>query len=399
MPLPNIIKHRLHAACGEAGFGLSFQFPGGVVHHFGRGDPVATVVAKDGRGAAALRSMDVVRIGEAYLSDSIDIVGDICRVLSLRAHLSDRHPLLFLRRFLSPVLRGQVRSDKAWIAEHYDEDPDFFLLFLDGRHRSYSHGLFEHADEPLEQAMTRKLEFALGAVGARAGDRILDIGGGWGAFVEFAGKRGMHVTSLTISERSRSYIQDLIDRERLPCEVRLEHFFEHEPTEPYDAIVNLGVSEHLPDYDGTLRRYHDFLKPDGRVYLDASACRIKYRVSSFTERYIFPGNGSPLCLSDYLTSLSKSALELELVRNDRESYVLTCQRWAENLDRHRDAVQHRWGVKRYRQFRIYLWGCVDGFRRDILQAYRLVLRRPSSMSSRASAASRGIRTRPSFAAD
>jgi cyclopropane-fatty-acyl-phospholipid synthase len=377
MPFPNFIKRQLHAACGDAGFGLSFQLPGGDVHHFGRGDPVATVVAKDWRGVAALRSMDVVRIGEAYLSDSIDIVGDMCRVLSLRGYLSDRHPTLFLRRFLSPMLRGQIRSDKAWIAEHYDEDPDFFLLFLDGRHRSYSHGLFERADESLEHAMTRKLEFALDAVGARPGDRVLDIGGGWGAFVEFAGQRGIHVTSLTISERSRLYIQELIDREQLPAEVRLEHFFEHQPVEPYDAIVNLGVSEHLPDYNGTLRRYYSFLKPGGRVYLDASACRIKYRVSSFTERYIFPGNGSPLCLSDYLTSLSTTALELELVRNDRASYVLTCQRWAENLEHHREMIQRRWGLKRYRQFRIYLWGCVDGFRRDILQAYRLVLRRPT----------------------
>ncbi len=122
------------------------------------------------------------------------------------------------------------------------------------------------------------------------------------------------------------------------------------------------------------------------MYLDASACRIKYQVSSFTERYIFPGNGSPLCLRDYLTALSRSPLELEVVHNDRESYVLTCQRWAENLERHRDAVQQRWGVKRYRQFRIYLWGCVDGFRRDLLQAYRLVLRRPAVIPSERGAA-------------
>jgi cyclopropane-fatty-acyl-phospholipid synthase len=291
--------------------------------------------------------------------------------------MSDRHPLLFLRRHVTPLLRGQVRSDKAWIAEHYDEDPEFFELFLDRRHRSYSQAVFESEGESLEDAMTRKLDFALAAVGAQPGDRVLDIGGGWGAFVEYAGKKGIRVTSLTISRRSREYIQALIDRDGLPCEVRFEHFFEHETAEPYDAIVNLGVTEHLPDYAGTLRRYHALLKPGGRVYLDASACRIKHQVSSFTEKHLFPGNGSPLCLADYVTALSTSPLELERVINDRESYLLTCRHWAERLDAQREVVEQRWGLRRYRQFRIYLWGCVDGFRRDIVQAYRLVLRRPA----------------------
>jgi cyclopropane-fatty-acyl-phospholipid synthase len=371
------VQQHLDRALGDAGFGLSLELPGGATHRFGRGDPVATIVAKDARGVAALGSMDVVRIGEAYLSDSIDIAGDLARVLSLRAHLSDRHPLLFLRRWLFTLAHGQVSADKAWIAEHYDEDPAFFELFLDRRHRAYSQGVFEREDEPLEDAITRKLEYALAATGLRPGDRVLDIGGGWGAFTEFAGKRGIRVTSLTISDVSRRYIQALIDCDGLPCEVRFEHFLEHQSAEPYDAVVNLGVTEHLPDYPATLARYHALLRPGARVYLDASASRIKYQVSSFTEKHLFPGNGSPLCLRDYLHALSTSPLELERVVNDRESYLLTCQRWAENLDRHRADVEARWGVKRYRQFRIYLWGCVDGFRRDIVQAYRLVLRRPT----------------------
>lgn len=360
---------------GEVDFGVAIQLPGGARHVFGEGPVVATIVASDARGASALGSFDLTRVGEAYLSGSLDVEGDLGRLLSLRRLFRDRHPLQYLARFLRPLIAGQVASDKAWISEHYDEDPEFFLLFLDSRHRCYSQAVFERDDEPLEDAMTRKLDWALGAVRARPGDRVLDIGGGWGAMVEHAGKRGIHVTSLTISEPSRRYVQTLIERDHLPCEVRFEHFFDHHPEQPYDAIVNLGVTEHLPDYAGTLRRYHDLLKPGGRVYLDASAARVKHDVSTFFERHIFPGNGSTLSLRDYMAALSGSPLEIEAVHNDRRSYGLTCRHWAQRWDRNRELVEQRWGLARFRAFRLYLWGCVDGFGRDALQAYRLVLRR------------------------
>jgi cyclopropane-fatty-acyl-phospholipid synthase len=248
-------------------------------------------------------------------------------------------------------------------------------MFLDERHRCYSQAVFASDDEPLAVAMTRKLDFALESIGAKPGDQVLDIGGGWGAFVQYAGQRGIHVTSLTISEPSRQFIQRLIDREQLPCEVRLEHFFEHRPEKPYDAIVNLGVTEHLPDYPATVQRYHELLGPGGHVYLDASAARVRHDLSAFFERYIFRGNGTPLHLPDYVTAVTRSPMQLLTVIDDRHNYLLTTQHWARELDRHREEIEQRWGRSQYRRFQIYLWGCVDGFKRDELQAYRLVLRR------------------------
>ncbi|HYE96729.1 MAG TPA: class I SAM-dependent methyltransferase [Rubricoccaceae bacterium] len=344
---------------------------------FGDGEPAFTVVVNDRRGLAALASLDTTAAGEAYLDGALDVEGDLSKLLALRDLFRDRHPLRYAYRFVRPLLFGQVASDKKWIAHHYDEDPDFYLLFLDRRHRAYSQGIFARDDEPLEDALTRKLDFAFDAVGAREGWRVLDIGGGWGAFTEYGGKRGLRVTSLTISKQSEQFITDLIARERLPCEVRREHFFEHRPEQPYDAIVNLGVTEHLPDYAGTLARYHAFLKPGGRVYLDASAARVKHDTTAFFERHIYQGNGSQLCLHEYVAAQSRTPLELETVINDRHNYTLTAKGWAENLDRHREEVERRWGRAQYRRFQLYLWGCVDGFARDVLQAYRLVLSKPS----------------------
>ena len=112
------------------------------------------------------------------------------------------------------------------------------------------------------------------------------------------------------------------------------------------------------------------------MYLDASAARRKNHVSTFFENQIFRGNGSPLSLQDYVAALSRSPLELEVVLNDRVNYGITTRRWAENLDAARATIEARWGSRQYRLFRLYLWGCVDGFARDVIQAYRLVLRNP-----------------------
>ncbi len=368
------IRKRYHAAGGHTP--VSVRTPDGRETTVGAGTPLATLVVSDEVGLDALASFDVVRVGEAYLDGHLDVEGDFSQVLALRPIFTDFHPVQYVGKFVRPLLRGQVKSDHAYIEHHYENDPDFFLSFLDKRYRAYSQGVFEHPEETLEDGISRKLDFALDAIEVGPGARVLDIGGGWGAFVEYGGQHGLHVTSLTISEASRAFVQGIIDEQGLPCEIRREHFFAHRPEAPYDAIVNLGVTEHLPDYARTLAAYRNLLRPGGRVYLDASAARRKNRVTTFFENQIFRGNGTPLSLASYTAALSRSPLELKVVLNDRVNYQITTQRWAENLDAAREMVESRWGPRQYRLFRLYLWGCVDGFSRDVIQAYRMVLRNP-----------------------
>mgnify|MGYP006213774581 CR=1 FL=1 len=119
------------------------------------------------------------------------------------------------------------------------------------------------------------------------------------------------------------------------------------------------------------------LRPGGRVYLDASAARRKHAVTDFFERHIYRGNGSQMVLHEYLAAVARSPFEVEVVHNDRHSYMLTTLAWAQNLERNRETIEARWGTAQFRRFQLYLWGCVDGFRRDIIQAYRVVLRKPA----------------------
>ena len=96
------------------------QLPGRPATVLGRGQPPATLVVNDPHGIAALSTLDILRIGEAYLAGSLDVIGDLSRLLALRDLFTDRHPLRLLYRFVRPVLFGQLRSDRAFFTEHCD---------------------------------------------------------------------------------------------------------------------------------------------------------------------------------------------------------------------------------------------------------------------------------------
>ena len=347
-------------------------------YRFGKGEPAVKVLVKDRDGLAALSGLDELRICEAYMAGSLDVVGDMLGFVSLRGALRDSHPLHTLWRRIAPLFIGRVQTDRQAIASHYDFDNEFYLTFMDPT-RCYSQAVFERDDETLEAAQRRKLDFAIDSCGMKPGDRVLDIGGGWGAFTEHAGRRGIEVTSLTISRHSEEFLTGLIQRLQLPCRVLNQDFLEFTSPEPYDAIVILGVMEHLPDYPAVLRQFQRLLKPGGRVYLDASAFREKYSKPTFVSRYIFPGDHSYFCLHEFLTAVAKTPLEVLAVYNDRHSYYLTCKAWAENLDSARDEIIRRWGEMLYRRFRLYLWGSAYAFLSRGMDAYRVVLQRPGML--------------------
>jgi cyclopropane-fatty-acyl-phospholipid synthase len=347
---------------------------GNHTYQFGNGEPKVKVYVKDPRGLAALGRMDEVGICEAYMDGSLDVAGDMLSFVSLRGLLSDRHPLHMLWRRIAPLVIGRGRTDRQAIATHYDLSSEFYLIFMDPT-RCYSHALFERDDEALETAQRRKLDFAIDACRLQPGDRVLDVGGGWGSFTEHAGQRGIRVTSLTISEESERYVSRLIHRLQLPCQVLNQDFFHHAASPPYDAIVILGVMEHLPDYASVLKQFQRLLKPGGRVYLDASAFREKYSKPTFVSRHIFPGDHSYFCLHEFLAAAAKTPMDVLSVHNDRHNYMLTCTAWAQKLEAARDEITARWGETLYRRFRLYLWGSAHAFMTRGMDAYRVVLER------------------------
>ncbi len=143
----------------------------------------------------------------------------------------------------------------------------------------------------------------------------------------------------------------------------------------------MGVIEHLPNYERVLRKFFALLKPGGLVFLDGSAARKKYELSTFMVRHIYPGNHSFLVLDDFLNKLNKTAFELLEVQDDRWSYFLTFKQWAVNLESNKDYVRSTFGDYEYRKFRLYLWGAAYEFLSRNLDCYRMILRKPEDVAA------------------
>jgi cyclopropane-fatty-acyl-phospholipid synthase len=354
------------------GPGWDLRLPDGSITRMGKASVAFCIEAVNAAGLKALKSLDELQITLAYLNCDLNLHGDILAALSLRSALIDGHPFArFWNSRVQPLLRGQVACDKKWIQSHYDEDAAFYEAFLDRKYRCYSQAEFASDTDTLETAMERKLSLAVEATSLKPGARVLDIGAGWGAFVEFAGCRGIRVTSLTISEASERYVNSLIARLNLPCRVVREHLLEYRSAEPYDAIVNLGVTEHLPDYPATIRQYERLLKPGGRIYLDASASRTP--VSTVTTSLIYPGNARFLDIAEYVKAVQESSFNLISIGNDSESYRRTIGAWAQNLEDAAKSIIARFGERQFRRFRLYLWAATHAFMTGDLEAYHLVL--------------------------
>ncbi|MFD7658906.1 class I SAM-dependent methyltransferase [Actinosynnema sp. NPDC059797] len=343
----------------------------------GPGDPRFTLVARDRRGEEALASLDQFRVAIAYLEGWLDVEGDLVSALAMRGFFRDFHPLVWLGKFAPSLLGAGTTDDRRTISAHYDRESDFFLTFLDRRHRCYTQGSFARDDEPLEDAVTRKLDIALASLDLPPDAHVLEVGGGWGAFLEHAGRRGVRVTALTLAVESERYLKALVEREGLPVSVVRRHFHEYRPGRRFDAIVNMGVTEHLPDYGRSLRRYAALLRPGGRVYLDAFAMRSRHRLSTFMTRLVYPGRSTPLLLHRYLAHVARSPFRLVELHDERHNYFLTCREWARRLDAARDEVVERWGAALHRRFRLFLWASALGFDSDLLQAYRWTLELPA----------------------
>ncbi len=352
------------------------RLPDRTAFPIGSGEPAFALQIVNEKGLEALAAFDELALAEAYLHGDLDIEGEILAALRQRPVLGDSHRLKYLAAACVRPLVGRIRRGGKRAPSQPDPGSDFFFLWLDRERHAFSHGLFENDEEPLSTAIERKFRYAFQVCGMQPGQRVLDIGGGWGAFLRFAGERGVRVTSVTDSEESAEIMRELIRRHGLACEVVMVDFLAYQAAEPFDAIVGMGVTEHLPDYRRTLAQYERLLRPGGRVYLDAYSSAPP-ALPSFVAKWVFRGHRTPLRLAEYLAEVERSRLEVVTIQSDRHSYFLTCKRWAENLEASRDEVIARWGAYLYRRSALNLWSSAHSLQSGALSAYRLVLERPA----------------------
>lgn len=275
---------------------------------------------------------------------------------------------LLVHRMLHLARANTRRGSRRNITAHYDLGNDFYRLWLDPT-MTYSSACFEHADEPLAEAQTRKYRRILDTLGARSGQHILEIGCGWGGFAEVAARDyGCEVRALTLSPSQRTYAIERAARGGWSGQVSFDLCDYRDVRARYDHIVSIEMIEavgerYWPTYYRQLARN---LTPGGRVVLqaitiDESLFRKYRRGTDFIQRHIFPGGMLPTP-ARIVSGAASAGLAVLQQRAFGTDYARTLQHWSETFNAQLAAVRAQGFDNRFvRMWQFYLAYCEAGF--------------------------------------
>jgi len=359
----------------SAGTSLSVEAPGIEAVQVGSAPARTRVVFRDGGALDALLGGHHMQLAEAFLHERIDVAGSFEDVIQVTDHLAYEAPSrvrewLWWLRFLLDR-RG---LDQRSIAHHYDRPPDFFLAWLDAT-RSYTHGFYAAADEDSTAAQARKLQHAIDVLGLEPGMEVFDMGCGWGAFLEYAGARGIRVQGITLSRDQHAFVSDRIRSQDLPCRVECVDFLDYRPGRRFDGAVFMGSLEHLPDYRHMGRFLAEHLAPQAGMYCDFVTSKQGRLGGAFMTKYIFPGVSNYVDVPGLVRVLLRAGLNVRELGDDTLSCAYTVRDWARNLEREHDALAQRHGELPVRAFLLYLWSSYHFLATNRTQAYHLVASR------------------------
>ena len=275
------------------------------------------------------------------------------------------------------------------IRHHYDVSNDFFALWLDAD-LTYTCALWDDGDagESLETAQKRKLDHLIEGARAQGARRVLDVGCGWGSLLErLVTTYGVErAVGLTLSDSQAEKLREAA----LPrTEVRVENWLDHEPDEPYDAIISIGAFEHfartglsraerIAAYRQFFDRCREWLPRGGRIALQTNIKGNNVRMDKQTVRdlmfimdIIFPESEIP-ALSEVIES-SEKRFDVVSLRNDPDHYSRTCREWLNRLRSHREEAVRIAGEENVANYERYLGSTVDHFANRHLGLSRIVL--------------------------
>lgn len=262
-------------------------------------------------------------------------------------------------------LAGRLHTrgrDRAAIAHHYDLSNDFYRLLLDD-HMAYSSAYYTSDDQSLHDAQTAKLDLVCRKLELQDGQRLLDVGCGWGSMILHAAKNfGVHATGITLSSEQRDFIAERVTQEGLGklVEVRLQDYRElSDPPATFDAVSSIEMGEHVgegnyPTYVETMR---DALKSGGLLLLQQMSRREATAPGGgpFIESYIAPDmHMRPLWQT--IRHLENAGYEVRDVEAMREQYVRTVEHWLETFENHYEEFVALQGEEVARVWRLYLIG-------------------------------------------
>lgn len=313
-------------------------------------------------------------LGESYMDGWWD-VDDLSEFFNrlLRADLYNKKPNPF--SLLATILRAKImnmqsRTRSEQVAkEHYDLGNDLYMSFLDPFNQ-YTCGYFKDTTD-LNTAQEQKLDLVCRKLGIQKGDRVLDIGCGWGGFAKFASERyGAHVTGVSISDEQITYAKELCK----DCTVDIKKMDYRDVTGSFDKVVVIGMIEHVgyKNYRTILKKVHEVLKPGGLFMLHTIGGNVSAVTNEpWINKYIFPNGLMPSIAQ--LGKAMEGLFVMEDWHNFSAYYDDTLMAWMENFDKSWGSLKKQYDDRFYRMWKYYLLCCAGSFRSRQSQLWQIVL--------------------------
>jgi cyclopropane-fatty-acyl-phospholipid synthase len=387
------LRREIEARIPDRPFAVEF-WDGTRVPETAEGGP--TFYVRSPRAAAhVLRAPGQLGLGRAYVSGELE-VDDMDAVIGL---LESWKPPALDGADRSRLLLGAVRAagltlpprppdaelrptgrrhskerDARAVRHHYDVSNEFFALFLDDS-MTYSCAVWREGAQTLEEAQEAKLEMVCRKLALQEGERVLDVGCGWGSFPLWAATRhGASVVGITLSPpqaekaRQRAEAAGVADR----VEIRVMDYRDL-AGERFDAIASIGMVEHVgaENIDVYARTLAGLLEPGGRL-LNHGITRLRHtdaEAGPFSERYVFP-DAAPLHLSRVLLALERAGFVTRHVEEFGADYAETLRHWYTRLDENLDEAVRLAGPERVRVWRLYLRAARNGFESGFTSIYQ-----------------------------
>ena len=327
-----------------------------------------------------LLSPTLYTLGRAYVEGTLEIKGRAADMIRIGSELSAAKG--DARRRPNPLwqwARHTRARDAEAIRYHYDVSNDFYAAWLDPN-MVYSCAYFENGDEDLASAQVKKIDHILRKIDLRPGQRLLDIGCGWGALaIRAAAHFGARCVGITLSENQARLARERVAQAGLEqqVEIRLQDYRDLDGE--FDRITSVGMFEHvglqhLPAY---FEKIGALLAPGGVVMnhgittTDVDARATPFGGGEFIDQYVFP-QGELAHLSTVIKAMQQGGLEVRDVENLRRHYALTCALWTENFESRFEAIGQLTDARRLRIWHVYLAGCAYAFSHDWISLYQIV---------------------------
>jgi cyclopropane-fatty-acyl-phospholipid synthase len=351
---------------------LTVRHSDGTVRSYGRGKPYFTVVVRRPEAYVRLLGNPALRFGECYMDGDLDVEGSLQQAARLSIDVRNALSGSSVVRSLSLDSRNDARRRQRQVQHAYDIGNDFFRLWLDAS-LTYSCAYFQHPDDTLEVAQANKWAHVHRKLRLEPGQRVLEIGSGWGtALVEAAERYGVSGVGVTLSQEQLARSRELAGERGVAdrVEFRLQDYQEI-AGDTFDAIYSIGMYEHIGRHHG--HRYFDkvseLLRDGGMSVLHTITKRRREGGQAWISRYIFPGTYVP-AVGEVIGHLARRRLGLIHAENLRLHYALTLEEWYRRFERHRAEVVEMFDERFARMWTFYLLGAAGSFRyggQDVFQ--------------------------------